>query len=66
MGRIDSKTLAFSSRSDFASSEAGGSIATNPSTWNRCVTIMSRKVPVSSKNSARPSMPIFSGTSICT
>ena len=44
----------------------GGSMATNPSSWKRCVEIMSRSVPVDSMNSARPWMSISSGTSICT
>jgi hypothetical protein len=35
-------TLTFSSRKDFALSDTGGSMATNPSTWSRWVTIMSR------------------------
>jgi hypothetical protein len=42
MGFSASKTLPFSSRSGFAASDVGGSIATKPSTWNRCVTTMSR------------------------
>ena len=48
IGRSASKTFDFSSRSGLAASEVGGSIATNPSTWNRWVTTMSRYAPVAS------------------
>jgi hypothetical protein len=42
IGLRASKTLTLSSRRCLASSEVGGSMATNPRTWNRWVTIMSR------------------------
>ena len=48
MGETERNTFPVSSTIERASSVVGGSIATNPSTWNRCVTTMSRYAPVSS------------------
>ena len=47
-GNIERKTLFFSSLIARGSSAVGGSIATNASTWKRCVTTMSLYAPVTS------------------
>jgi hypothetical protein len=47
-GFIAWNTFAFSATSPSGSSDVGGSIATKPSTWKRCVTTMSRNAPVPS------------------